>query len=221
MSSRPDDHVPSGPILLSVLFWFNFVVLDVVALWTALLPFGRIYAPLNEGWPLPGDYAEFITGYVLSLVGPLAVLNLLWLAFAAHRVRQEPPRCSCAGSEANPTVARRGCAIFVVLLSIATCVACCRLIPHALWLPYGLYNTFDDRDRVAASFPDSIALVVRLVVALLVAINLAWMVYAICRWRTVERPPDAPAPTIPKGAKDHFMDRATPPRGDDGVQRDA
>jgi len=83
-----NEHEDQGPGSRWLLFWLNVAALVVVALWAASLPFGGFYAALNDGVALPGEYAKDVTFFVMWLVGPLVILNALWLLFAWRRWRE-------------------------------------------------------------------------------------------------------------------------------------
>jgi hypothetical protein len=123
-------------------------------------------------------------------------------------------------SQGNPDPRPRGCSVGVVLLSLATCVVLLCVIPNALWLPFGaFYASFGQREDVSHRFPNALAYAVWPVLGVLAAFNLGWMIYALCRWRTVPSEPVAPPP-IPEGATDHFMKQKPQVRPEDGVARD-
>jgi hypothetical protein len=118
-------------------------------------------------------------------------------------------------SQGEPEQARRGCSVGVLLLSLATCILFCCIVPDVLWFPLGTFyeaGRFNARESLSGSFLEWNGLFVQSAVGLLVLINLAWMIYALCYWRTRPLPPDPVPPTIPDGASDHFM---TPPQSPD------
>jgi hypothetical protein len=95
MSEESDDFRPKR--MRSFVFWLNVAILVAVGLWAACLPFGFFYSALNEGNPLPRDFANYLAAHTWVLVGPFVLLNVVWLIYAARRWRErpvisEPPR---------------------------------------------------------------------------------------------------------------------------------
>jgi hypothetical protein len=91
MSEEMDDQHPSGGNVGRSVFRANVVFLVVIVLWAVSLPFGWFYTLLNGGVSLPREFTTNRTLVISLLVGPLALLNLFWLIYAARRWRERPP----------------------------------------------------------------------------------------------------------------------------------
>jgi hypothetical protein len=107
LSEELDDPLPNRTHV--VLWWLNVVALVAIAGWAASLPFDWLYTAMNDGVALPDGYASSITSAIWWLVGPLLVLNVLWLMLAARRWRQrsdiaEPPSHLYQQQPASPHV---------------------------------------------------------------------------------------------------------------------
>jgi hypothetical protein len=81
-----------------------------------------------------------------------------------------------------------GCGPGLLTLCVLTGVVFFGVIPQALWLPMGLFYDFLRQGiRLPPGTTDTISFHIWILVAPLAFLNLGWMVYGLCCWRSKAR----------------------------------